>query len=1093
MSWSGGGLYPPWGGVGLSAHNNYRQPSSNQEQLKREAARRRKAEAANSLAEQRRKAGAINDGEDLFSGPTKTDGHTDVERVLGPIEDAHRIINKTSCFGVDYQPPTPAPAQQHVIGEEDDEEVKPPVKKPLGPPLPRAPAMARPPPFPKQPPRPPVNKSWAPGPMAPPRALAPAKHHKLPGANQSQSQSQSHSQSQSSKPATSSNKPKLSPLKMPSNDKKPSVAPENSIEDEDADIKAIFQEMKHPYQSDTGGLPTPLTGIETPRVDTEDRGAQRHKPVYLGVPRNPFQYKDEAKQLPSSPKREPQPQEDIEKPLLSKASVSKDTSSSSSSSDSDSNEELDDAKPSEFDLRTLFNGAKPTPSPRQPTSSPPTSYLASPVKTEGKQSPLAGLGLPKLMDPIISPVRDQPSPHHIDKSDQEKEFRQKKNRKDSGKVKPSKTHKTSKASSDDEDLNDKKRHRSPKKKPVKAPPSSEKSGKKKAWSFMDDSDSEPERRGRSFSSSPAKKAAKKPLSSSQTRSPSGQKVSRSGKSSSNISHSSHLSSKSQPQHRKSEPSRVKALSDSEEEEPPAPSATKSKIFSKMFGGLSKASGGGKGKGKGGGGKGGGITITSKEESEDIDDDRGNMSRSSPSPTQVKKEAVASLAAEREKTASWSKVSRSAGLKEDLSLSEDSMSSPGLSRQSSLVLRTDGKPSLLTSISLSRLGRSLDKIQSKMKQKKKAGVKQECWITGGGKDGLEVRKSQERTLSESEGESRKRRERDESPLYDLETSFSKRLRQDQLEQNSLYGSGTETPPTSQELPWPGAGGNLMMPPPFPPKRVYYSYFERRQQDEAFDDDEENVVELAKRLKHEADQETNMNTKCRKYLQAIMMFSVCGSRTETMGDKMNAYNMYIQTLSLIKFLMKLNNTSRNNNQDVDIRLVVLSLRAQSLLNLKLYKMKRHELKDYQKTIQDVLARSEDDQPASEQQGQISPTPSPAGSEGSNCSKSSDYYSSGENRMPGVLTPPTAPPICLSIPRNVMQNQYNFCSYLSQCHELWEQADLYVVKRGICEDFFIRLDQECGPLTLHSSLKDLVNYTRKGLDSIEHERLSGPSSVY
>ena len=50
---------------------------------------------------------------------------------------------------------------------------------------------------------------------------------------------------------------------------------------------------------------------------------------------------------------------------------------------------------------------------------------------------------------------------------------------------------------------------------------------------------------------------------------------------------------------------------------------------------------------------------------------------------------------------------------------------------------------------------------------------------------------------------------------------------------------------------------------------------------------------------------------------MMFSVCGSRTESMGDKINAYNMYIQTLSLIKFLMKLNNSSENNNQDVDIR--------------------------------------------------------------------------------------------------------------------------------------------------------------------------------
>ena len=86
----------------------------------------------------------------------------------------------------------------------------------------------------------------------------------------------------------------------------------------------------------------------------------------------------------------------------------------------------------------------------------------------------------------------------------------------------------------------------------------------------------------------------------------------------------------------------------------------------------------------------------------------------------------------------------------------------------------------------------------------------------------------------------------------------------------------------------------------------------------------------------------------------------------------------------------------------------------------------------------------------------------------------------------------------PQNVMQNQYNFCSYLSQCHELWEQADLYV-SRGQCEglfflqlsaicfltffpsDFFIQLDQECGPLTLHSSLKDLVYYTRRGLRTL------------
>ena len=53
---------------------------------------------------------------------------------------------------------------------------------------------------------------------------------------------------------------------------------------------------------------------------------------------------------------------------------------------------------------------------------------------------------------------------------------------------------------------------------------------------------------------------------------------------------------------------------------------------------------------------------------------------------------------------------------------------------------------------------------------------------------------------------------------------------------------------------------------------------------------------------------------------MMFSVCGSRTELMGDKTTAYNLYQQTLSIIKFVMKLTNPSRNSSQDVDTRYAI-----------------------------------------------------------------------------------------------------------------------------------------------------------------------------
>ena len=53
-----------------------------------------------------------------------------------------------------------------------------------------------------------------------------------------------------------------------------------------------------------------------------------------------------------------------------------------------------------------------------------------------------------------------------------------------------------------------------------------------------------------------------------------------------------------------------------------------------------------------------------------------------------------------------------------------------------------------------------------------------------------------------------------------------------------------------------------------------------------------------------------------VQAIMLFSISGSRTESMGDKINAYNMYNQTLHLIKYVMKLT-TSKNAKKDTDLR--------------------------------------------------------------------------------------------------------------------------------------------------------------------------------
>ena len=55
---------------------------------------------------------------------------------------------------------------------------------------------------------------------------------------------------------------------------------------------------------------------------------------------------------------------------------------------------------------------------------------------------------------------------------------------------------------------------------------------------------------------------------------------------------------------------------------------------------------------------------------------------------------------------------------------------------------------------------------------------------------------------------------------------------------------------------------------------------------------------------------------------MKFTVCGCKTETVGDKINAYQMFIETLGVAKFVMKLTN-SKTNLQDVDTRYVAASV--------------------------------------------------------------------------------------------------------------------------------------------------------------------------
>uniref|UniRef100_A0A0K2TGK9 AF4/FMR2 family member lilli n=1 Tax=Lepeophtheirus salmonis TaxID=72036 RepID=A0A0K2TGK9_LEPSM len=281
---------------------------------------------------------------------------------------------------------------------------------------------------------------------------------------------------------------------------------------------------------------------------------------------------------------------------------------------------------------------------------------------------------------------------------------------------------------------------------------------------------------------------------------------------------------------------------------------------------------------------------------------------------------------------------------------------------------------------------------------------------------------------------------------------------------------------------------MMPPPS--KRS--SYLDTKDEEDDNEEEQNFCMSEAKRLKDEADKERDREQQAMKYIQAVLYFILCGNITERNGDKYLALGMYNQTLSFIRDVCRPFKNSEFGN--FDNKLAALSLRCQSLLYLKMYKLTQNEYRECQKIIGEHIMK------ASQQNSPNSNTPSPAGSDGS---RSSGYTSSGEinnggggssSRYTGIATPPTAsltgtsshnlPPQCLTVPQNVMKKHFQYGTYLTQCHYLWEQADMYL-HRGHCEEFIKRLDRMCGPLTLHSSLKDLVKYIRTGLNFWSKER--------
>ncbi|KFU92309.1 AF4/FMR2 family member 4 [Chaetura pelagica] len=237
--------------------------------------------------------------------------------------------------------------------------------------------------------------------------------------------------------------------------------------------------------------------------------------------------------------------------------------------------------------------------------------------------------------------------------------------------------------------------------------------------------------------------------------------------------------------------------------------------------------------------------------------------------------------------------------------------------------------------------------------------------------------------------------------------------------------------------------------------------------------DHYLQEAKKLKHNADALSDRFEKAVYYLDAVVSFIECGNALEKNAQESKSpFPMYSETVELIKYTMKLKNYLAPDATAADKRLAVLCLRCQSLLYLRLFKLKKESALKYSKTLTEHLKNSYNNSQApspgmgSKPVGMPSPV-SPKLSPGN-----SGNYSSGAANPSGSGSSVTIPQRIHQMAASYVQVTSNFLF----ATEIWDQAEQLSKEQ---KEFFAELDKVMGPLVFNSSIMtDLVRYTRQGL---------------
>lgn len=252
--------------------------------------------------------------------------------------------------------------------------------------------------------------------------------------------------------------------------------------------------------------------------------------------------------------------------------------------------------------------------------------------------------------------------------------------------------------------------------------------------------------------------------------------------------------------------------------------------------------------------------------------------------------------------------------------------------------------------------------------------------------------------------------------------------------------------------------------------------------------------AKKLKHKADSSADKEEKAFFYIEAVLYFARCGKAIEQNDEECrSAFQMYSETLDLLRFTMRnfVNKYTHKSLKVPDKRLCALCMRIQSLLFMRLYKLKKdHIMRNVKMVTEHFRGPPKSTQAPSPYTSNakitgtpspLSPTPSPSGSIGSVGSNGSNETTTTPSRNGGKATSATnamTSPVNVCIPQKIhsmTQQHVVHVNNLLYSQDTWDQAQPVVLE---FKDFFMDLDRACGSLTLHSSIVHMIEYIEEGV---------------